>query len=124
MEIQVAFDETLDCVVGRLEGELNLAAAKEYIGKIVPVAKKHPCHRFLNDIRKAIITLSVVDIYYLPEYGIAKGFDERWRRACWVGSTTDMEKVNFFETVASNLGLMVKVFHDVDKALEWLHSNS
>ncbi|MHC4207156.1 MAG: hypothetical protein ACYSTT_21080 [Planctomycetota bacterium] len=120
MNIQVAFDEKVNCVVGRFKGDLTLAAAKKYIREVVEVAKKHPCQRFLNDLREANLVLSVFDIYELPGLVVTEGFDIRWRRAFLMVPTTNLDKIDFFELVASNRGMSVRMFTDYDKAIEWL----
>lgn len=120
MKIDVSFDEKHNCVIGRFEGDLTLAAAKEYIKEVVEVAKKHTCERFLNDLRGANVVLSIFDIYELPGLVITEGFDHRWRRAFLAAPTADPEKVDFFELVGSNRGLSVRMFTDYDKAIQWL----
>ena len=124
MKYQVAFDEKLNCVVGRFEGDLTLAAAKEYAREISSVAKNHPCERFLNDLSEAHLALSITDIYYLPSFIITEGVDRRWRRAVLLGSTADLDKVDFMKVIASNQGLTMRAFDDIDKAIEWLRADS
>jgi len=124
MKQRVAFDEELNCVVARFEGDLTLAAAKEYAREVSSVAKQHPCRRLLNDLRAAHIALSIFDLYSLPGFVVPEGFDRRWRRAILLGPTADLDKVDFFQLVASNQGLTVRAFTDIDKAIEWLHTGS
>jgi hypothetical protein len=120
MKIDVSFDEEHNCVIGRFEGDMTMAAAKKYISEIVKVAKKHPCQRFLNDIREANLLLSVFDIYELPGLVVMEGYDHRWRRAFLVSATTDLDKQEFCELVASNRGINVRTFTDYDQAIQWL----
>ena len=101
-----------------------MAAAREYLRHIVATAKKHPCHRFLNDFREVRIALSVVDLYEIPDLIVTGGFDRRWRRAMLLGSAADLHKLSFFELVASNRGITVRLFTEVDKAIQWLHTES
>jgi hypothetical protein len=120
MKIDVSFDEEHNCVVGRFEGDLMLDTAKKYISEAVKVANKHPCQRILNDLRGANVVLSIFDLYELPSLVVTEGLDHRWRRAVLVDPTVDLEKVDFYELVASNRGLTVRMFTDYDKAIQWL----
>jgi hypothetical protein len=122
MKMHVTFDDKVNCVVGRFEGDMTLDTAKKYLMEVTEVAKKHPCQRFLNDLREAKIDLSIFDLYELPGMIVTEGFDIRWRRAILLAPTADLDKMDFFDLVASNRGLIVRLFTDYDKAIEWLRT--
>jgi hypothetical protein len=114
----VNYNQEHNCLIGNFEGDLDLENSKEYVKEVARKAKKNNCKRFLNDLRKANIKLSIVDLYYMPEMVILEELDRTWKRAVVVKE--NMEKVDFYETTAHNRGLRVKVFNDINKAIEWL----
>ncbi len=124
MKTQIFFDAELNCVVGRFKGYLTMAAVREYIREVTAIATKHPCGRFLNDLRNAKIALSIADLYQCPGIVITEGFDRRWRRAILLAPTADLDHLGFYELAATNRGLAVKLFTDVDKAIQWLNIGS
>jgi hypothetical protein len=124
MTFKVAYDEENDCVIGILEGRLDMESAREYMAEASRVLGAHDCKRFLNDLRGAETNLSVLDTYDLPtvlkEIGAEAGVElQRWRRAI-VAPKEASDTARFFETVAVNRGDDVKVFAEIDEAMAWL----
>ena len=85
------------------------------------MAKEHNCKRFLNDMRKANILLSVADLFDLPKLLSVEEFNRSWKRAVFVGENR-FEEFKFYETTAINKGLQVKVFTEKSMAIEWLRT--
>jgi hypothetical protein len=126
MKVHITFDEELNCVVGRFEGDLTLDTAKEYASQVSAFATNQTCRLFLNDLREANIILSIFEIYELVGLIITEGFGRQWRRAVLLAPTTnlDKDKQDFFETVAFNRAVTAKMFTDIDKAIQWLTTRS
>ena len=124
MTFKVEYDESSDCVIGVFAGRLDTESMSEYAKEIARVSAKHNCRRFLNDLREAEIGLSTLDIHGLPkilqEFTQGAAFDRSWRRAILAPKGKDVRDYDFFETVAGNQGHTVKVFADLDKAMDWL----
>jgi len=127
MPYEVRYDAKSDCVCGCVEGDIDKETAEAYAVDIVKVLREHNCLRFLNDMRKASLRLSTMELYELPIFIEEIGFDRLCRRAAVVSQ--DFEDYRFFETVSRNHGHLVEIFsdsnkfsffRDVEKAKEWL----
>jgi len=127
MAYKVAYNPDEDCVHGSIEGDVDLVMVRRYAKEIMKQLSAHNCLRFLNDVRKASVKLSTVDIYDLPAWIEEAGMNRSCKRALLVAR--DFNDYEFFETVSRNHGHLVKVFadsnntgifHDIAKAREWL----
>jgi hypothetical protein len=110
MAYEVIYDPDEDCVLGRIEGQVDLALVHDYTKEIIQQLRAHHCLRFLNDMRQASVTLSTVDIYDLPAWIEEAGMDRSCRRALLVSRS--FNNYQFFETVSRNHGQLVEVFAD------------
>jgi hypothetical protein len=116
MAYKVAYNTDEDCVHARIEGAIDLDTVREYGRAIIRELSAHHCLRLLNDMRKASVRVSTVDIYDLPawieeaaeEAGVSRGV----RRALVVRQ--DFDDYKFFETVCRNHGHLLEVFADAD----------
>jgi len=85
---------------------------------------KHDCYRFIIDCREANLRLPTLLIYKAPSE-IRKRLSEikfpahKVKRAFVVNN--DFKDFSFIETVSTNRGLQVKVFQDMNQAIEWLN---
>jgi len=121
MSFRVDYDNVNNCIVGRFEGEFTSKAFDDYLQEISRVAKQYDCLRFLNDLRGAVINISVFDLSESPARTIDSTFDRRWKRAIVLNpDSLSTEKREFFETVNENRGVSVKTFNDMAEALDWL----
>ncbi len=124
MVFKVEYDEGRNCVIGTFAGRLDMESAREYAKEIAKVSADNDCARFLNDLRGAEPGFSTLDIHDLPktlhELTEGAGLDRSWRRAILAPKGKDVRDYDFFETVAANQGYTVKVFADLDKAMDWL----
>ena len=94
MAYEVIYDPDEDCVLGRIEGQVDLALVHEYGKEIIRQLRAHHCLRFLNDMRQASGTLSTVDIYDLPAWIEEAGMDRSCKRRCsWRGTSTTMRSL-------------------------------
>jgi hypothetical protein len=110
MTYEVIYDPEEDYVHGRIEGQVDLALAHEYVKEIIRQLRAHHCLRFLNDMRQAWDKLSTVDIYNLPAWIEEAGMDRSCKRALLVAR--DFDDYQFYETVSRNHGQLVEVFAD------------
>ncbi len=110
-----------------MEGDIDMEMLKEFGKELKTQQSEHDCKRMLNDLRKAKIKLSTVQIYDLPKFIESMGIDPSTKRAVIVSQ--DLENLQFFETVSYNVGHLVKVFvvthnssyfHKVQEARQWL----
>jgi hypothetical protein len=131
MAYKVIYNPEEDCVHASIEGDVDLAMAQRYAREITKQLRAHHCLRLLNDMRKASIKLSTMDIYDLPAWIEARmeeaGVTRSCKRALLV--SRDFNDYKFFETVSRNHGHLLEVFADSEKtgifrdiatAREWL----
>jgi hypothetical protein len=113
MPFSVRYDPESDCVFASIEGEIDLQTAKEFGEAVVEQTAAHNCRRLLNDLRKAKVKLSTLEIYDLPALIEKVGLDRRCKRALVV--SRDFEDYIFFRNVSSHSGHIVEIFGDSDK---------
>ena len=119
---EVSYDKKRDCLVGSFTGTLDLKTIAQFAKAIAAAAQTHDCKRFLNDMRKAKVDFSTVELYRMPGVLDASGLDPSWRRA--IIASKQLKDYRFFETVAQNQGYSVRVFTDPDEALTWLKADT
>ena len=120
--ITVNYNPDCGCVAGAFEGLLNSETVKEYIQEITKVAIKHNCKRMISDLRRASIDASITDLYFVPKLVVNDKFNLSWKRAI-VLKIEDLDKMSFYELASRNRGISLKVFTEMDAAMEWLHSD-
>jgi len=118
MKYNVIYNQEYNCLIGKFVGDLNMESVKEYAKEISKMAKIHDCKRFVNDLREATILLSLANFFDAPSIVSIDVFDRSWKRAIIVKEKLD--KLDFFETTSINQGFNVKIFHNMNEALEWL----
>jgi len=116
--ISVHYDEECDCLIGSFVGTLDQETLKEYAKEVAKTASKHDFRHFLNDLREAEVDFSSIEIINIPGIFHAAGLDISRRRAIIVPN--NLEDYRFFETVANNRGFNVKLFTDLNEAMNWL----
>jgi hypothetical protein len=113
---EVVYNAHEDCVHARIEGIVDLDVAHEYARAIIEQLSAHHCLRLLNDMRKASVRVSIVDIYDLPAWieEVLKeaGVSRTCKRALIVAR--DFQDYKFFETVSRNHGHLLEVFTDAN----------
>ncbi|MHC4728406.1 MAG: hypothetical protein ACYS17_14390 [Planctomycetota bacterium] len=127
MSFNVYYDSERDCVFVSIEGDFDIEQAKQLAQVAVKQINTHNCKRLINDLRRANLKFSTIEIYELPTYLLNAGLDQLCKRALIVSK--DFDDFRFFENVSFNNGHLVKVFVDSDessnfesaeKAKEWL----
>ena len=74
----------------------------------------------LCDERALVYALGVFDMFEAAKYAVQVA--PKVARIAMVGSPEQMAELQFWETVATNRGLQVRTFHDIDEARAWLKS--
>ena len=119
MECSVSYDQENDCLIAHCQGIMDKEGQKKHAQEILKMATKHDCRCLLNDLRNATFEFSTIEIYELPRILEIEGIDHSWRRAVLV-KEEQIKEVHFFETVAVNRGYRVKIFAELNEAMEWL----
>lgn len=117
-KIEVIYNPDWDCIVNTIIGIVDNEVALETASQVAQLSKLHNCDKCLNDLRHVENKLSVMSIYKLPEQSTEAGINRTMKRAILL-DTVD-EDMKFYEDIAINRGLRVKIFTDLDSALKWL----
>jgi hypothetical protein len=118
MEIQ----DKDDFVLIVYSGEFDMRSAHETIDHILQACSEKHCSAALLDCRNMTGKISTFDRYDSAMYGqVIKGTVSRM---AIVGPPNLVLSDNFFENVALNRGLNLRVFIDMDKAVGWLKGQS
>ena len=131
MACTVTYHPDEDCVHARIEGGVDLAMAQRYAREIIKQLRAHHCLRLRNDMRRASLKLSTIDLYDLPAWIEERleeaGASRSCKRALLV--SRDFRDYEFYETVSRNHGHLLEafadsritgIFRDIAKADEWL----
>jgi hypothetical protein len=114
-----------DYVIAKLGGvrspETLLAAAST----TTSYCKEHGFTRVLIDLRDMAGGLDTLETFEVAGHRLPHQNGVRLLvRSAILDHTENVERIRFFETVALNRGLNVKVFDDRGSAVEWLRSDS
>jgi len=108
------------------EGELNDVSVIDFLEKGIDTVVAQHCYKMINDYRKVELHLSaskLIDVQrFVSEGFLARGIDPRTICRALViteyGDTQGYYKI--FETINLNHGLKVKLFVDMDEAIQWI----
>jgi len=117
--VQVTDDQDLVRVFA--SGELSRSHGEQIITEARTLAAEHSCN-ILYDVRKSSPGFSIAELFFVPrELEALKDTKMRKAKAAILTSPSGgVAKYKFYETVAANLGLSVRVFFDEDNAIDWL----
>ncbi|MEP7135344.1 MAG: hypothetical protein ABI904_10470 [Chloroflexota bacterium] len=106
------------------EGDANLSDMKEVLSHGALLAAEKSCFRVLSDFRAMKLDLSVMELFRIPENQKEQSRElkmhfAKFRRVVVVPER-DFNKYKFFENVAVNRAHRVKIFTDIEEAIEWL----
>lgn len=118
MTYELSYDRERDLILGKVEGEIDSELVKKMAAEFAELVFSTGCQRLLNDLRKAHISGDAFDIYGMPRTVERHGVPFTCRRAWLVSGLS--ENFKFFETVSVNACQQVRVFNDLELALEWL----
>ena len=119
MPVNLKVINTKDFIITTATGTLDFAASKQALLDILSHIKQPGEYDVLVDTREAESLLSINNLYQLGE-ALASAPMLRRSRICLLAPTGDIDKVDFFETVAANRGVQIKAFTDFEQAIAWL----
>jgi hypothetical protein len=107
------------------QGEFEIKTGNELITKSMNIAAEHQ-YNILCDVRASRAKADLGDWFFLPRrLGVYKDLRTRSTRSALLVSPGRQENAyRFFETVAINVGLKIKIFLEEEEALEWLEEQS
>jgi len=120
-QYSIVMDHERGLVRVRAEGDFDSNLGMELITHARKEAANHQ-YRIVCDVRKSRAHVSMADWFFLPRrLGAYKDFKTRNTKTALIVSPGKQENAyRFFETVASNVGLRIKVFLREAEALKWL----
>lgn len=96
----------------------NLKEVEAYSTSVIEAAIKNKSKKILCDERELEYSLSIADTYKLAE--AASKYAVNVLKIAIVCDSKNLIEGKFYETVASNRGLLVRVTADIDEATNWL----
>ena len=120
MEFNVEYDNVKKLCTVRLFGQYTKQSDTHEVQQtVINTLTRHGCQRVLIDMTQADVSVSIMTIFNAgnPQGKIASHLRDLKSAFLYPEIT---EKMHFFEDVAVNQGFNVKVFDQMDKALEWL----
>jgi hypothetical protein len=107
------------------QGEFNFESGGELITDARKQAAEHQYNIFC-DVRESSAKVNLADWFYLPRrLFVYRDRKTRTAKTAILIRTGSQENAyRFFETVANNLGLRIKIFLQKEEALEWVRGKA
>jgi hypothetical protein len=118
MKYELKYDKERNLITGYIYGEFDSSLVTKMSSDLMDMMQKYDCNRLLNDLRSAKITPETLDIYVMPKKVAQSREAIRCKRALVVNGP--LKDYHFLETVSVNLGQQLKIFTDIDPAIDWL----
>jgi len=110
-----------DLVIVKTSGNFDYAQIKEMTKDTFNTASKNEIRKILGDHRDLVPQVSVLDLYNLPRDLLKEGVKSPAKLAVVFSAVSPRkEDFDFFETTASNVGLYVQLFTNLEDARTWL----
>jgi hypothetical protein len=120
MDPEVKINELPDYLHIQYSGEFRLAEAKTSVDAMLEACRQSGSTKVLFDCTAMCGELTVMDRFNVGQYASEK-MDPRLKIAM-VADKKYILPDNFFEVVARNRGIYMRVFSEKDEAIEWLRS--
>ena len=102
-----------------ISGDFTPTAAKHAVDALADRCSKEQCYKVLFDCRSVLGEMPGPDRYELAQYG-ARVLGPKIKSAM-LAREDQISPDRFFENVAVNRGLNLKVFSDINEAVGWLN---
>jgi hypothetical protein len=122
---EVTYQEDHHIVVAKVVGRTTILDIPQNAEQTVQLLHQHGCNRLLLDGRDAEISLTTIEIYYLPETYERIHLRPSCRIAILLQNSLPSHiraDMQFLEDVFVNGGFKIRVFYDATVALSWLNS--
>jgi hypothetical protein len=121
MSVQLQIEEMPDYLVARFTGAASKEEAARQFESLAEKCKSTNKHKLLLDFTKVPAGISLVDKYELGKKTLV--FAQYKCKVAAVCKPEQHESTCFLATVAQNRWVDLRVFTNVEDALEWLLSN-
>ena len=120
MRAKIRLVKTKDFLRTNAEGVLNLEESRQVLSQLSVLNTPDNLHDLLIDIRNAVSSLSLSDIYEIVHELSVKRESFRRQIAVLLGPKNDIDKARFMEMCANNRGFNVSIFDSFEDAIMWL----
>lgn len=118
MSYSLKHDSENGCIVLTFDDVVTIELIKEVAPEVAAMSEETGCLRILNDMSKATIEMSMMDVFSSPRVMDESKLSRTTKRVLVVPS--DFSDAHFLETVTRNRGHDLMVFTDIDEARKWL----
>lgn len=122
MGFEITISDDGGYLIGKVNGLVTIEIAQQMTEEYVKRIESTGIKRILNDVRGARSKMSAIEDYRLaysdvPSTGLPRGI-----KAAILADENDFSH-NFQETVATNAGYFIKLFHSYGEAVRWLNQD-
>ncbi len=118
MSYSLSYDRDTDCIVMVFENTVDIGVIKEAAPRVARLCEETGCRRILNDMRVAVIDVSIAQIPESPRIMDESHLSRMTKRALVLPK--NFSEAHFLETMTRNRGHNLRVFFDMGKARAWL----
>ena len=104
----------------KVKGKRSANSIKEATKQIVEKCTKHKCTKVLVDVRDFTDRINFSEIFNLVSKNLPDLIDDKINKVAIVDIKGHSFNKDFFENVAINRGHNVKIFTDINNAIQWL----
>ena len=126
MQYSITYNDEKQFILITLVGEIDIPTMQTAIEEAGQVIIAHQCNRIIGDFRETLFSVGTMDILHLYEFWIKTLKTNHIsptesKRAIYINQDQKTwEKFHFFETISVNRNSRVKIFFDLEKAIEWI----
>jgi hypothetical protein len=121
--LKVGYEENLDQISGKIEGELTHEVAKNYFKEVAEIVKATNCSKILTDVRLAKLSALESEMESLSSELTSIGIVLASRRAILVSE--DIKQYKTWENYCFRNGhKSIRLFMDEQAAQDWLVNES
>jgi len=126
MQYSIKYDDDKQIILITLVGEIDVQTMREAIKEAGQVIIEHQCNKIIGDFRETLFSVGTFDILRLYEFWIETLklnhiSPNESKRVIYINpDQKNWEKFRFFETISVNRFSRVKIFYNLDKAIEWI----
>jgi hypothetical protein len=126
MEYLIVYEADKEYILITLEGAINVRSMREAINQAGKVILEHHCNKIIGDFRKSTFPVNVIEVMDLYKYWVNSLESnllspyEAKRVILMDKNQKTSQNFEFFETVSVNRNCRVKIFFNMDEAINWL----
>ena len=108
----------------RIEGENTAENVKRYLAEVQDLCLQHKCNKVLIEENLTGPTISTYNIFTIAEQG-SRHISPDIHKIAYIDMNPEhnTEAMHFAETVAQNRGVNIRLFTDLQLAIEWIGSS-